>query len=93
MIFTTFLFFTYYQIRKIENLIWNEEHPHNDNTDDNDVVIMKLTKPLKFNSKVKPACLPVDESWTPASDPNNRCYASGWGTTKNGKIQIVSKAI
>ena len=54
---------------------------------------MKLKKPLKFNSKVKPACLPVDESWTPESDPNNRCYASGWGTTKNGKIQIVSKAI
>ena len=47
---------------------------------------MKLTKPLKFNSKVKPACLPLDESWSPESDPNNRCYASGWGTRSNGKI-------
>merc|ERR1712062_49704 len=79
------------QIRKIANLIWNEEYPHNGNTDDNDVVIMKLTKPLKFNSKVKPACLPLDESWSPESDPNNRCYASGWGTRSNGSNKIPKK--
>ena len=44
----------------------------------NDWIILKLDSPLEFNDDVRPACLP-SPNWTPETDPNNYCFASGWG--------------
>ena len=45
----------------------------------NDIIIFKLKTPLKFNSKVQPACLP-SAKWEPESNAN--CFVSGWGYLK-----------
>ena len=44
----------------------------------NDWIILKLDIPLDFNDDVRPACLP-SPNWAPETDPNNHCFASGWG--------------
>ena len=58
--------------------------PYDYQTNANDVVIIKLSKPFDFNKKIQPACLP-NESWSPDMDSNNQCFTSGWGTKKSGK--------
>merc|ERR1719391_242996 len=44
----------------------------------NDIVILKLKRDIKFSDKVKPACLPTDNSKDYA---NMDAIASGWGST------------
>ena len=56
-----------------------------DNIGDNDVAILKLSNPLKFNSFVKPACLPPDESFYPENEGKTNAIASGWGHLKDRK--------
>ena len=41
----------------------------------NDIAILKLAKPLRFNLNVQPACLP-DASFEPK--PNSGAWVSGW---------------
>ena len=48
----------------------------------NDIVILKLSKPLNLlKGKVWPACLPSPD-WAPETD-SSYCMASGWGDTEN----------
>lgn len=42
----------------------------------NDVALLKLARPVKFNNYIQPVCLP--SGGQQPSNPNN-CYASGWG--------------
>jgi secreted trypsin-like serine protease len=46
----------------------------------NDIAVMRLAKPVKFNNYIKPACLP--QQGKSPSDPSN-CYAAGWGRMYN----------
>ena len=50
-----------------------------------DYSIVKLREPLTFNINVKPACLPNSENF----DIGNSALASGWGSTKGGKIYFL----
>ena len=58
----------------------------------NDIAILKLAKPLRFNLNVQPACLP-DASFEPK--PNSGAWLSGWGvgtrTLKFAFVKIISK--
>ena len=57
----------------------------------NDIAILKLAKPLRFNLNVQPACLP-DASFEPK--PNSGAWVSGWGfpdTLKFAFVKIISK--
>ena len=49
------------------------------NTNEHDIMILKLATPLKFNDNVKPVCLAT-------KDPKDgaKCYISGWGRVKSG---------
>ena len=49
------------------------------NTNENDIYILKLKTPLKFNDDVKPICLATKD---PAD--GQKCYISGWGNSKTG---------
>ncbi|KAG8569418.1 hypothetical protein GDO81_014402 [Engystomops pustulosus] len=51
---------------------------YNDNTDDFDVALLKLTTPLTFTAGVQPACLPMSQQ---SFNPNTRCWISGFGKT------------
>ena len=54
----------------------------------NDIVIIKLTTPLKFNANVGPACLPSAEF---EFFLNEKAIVSGWGLIyNNGKGQTYS---
>ena len=58
-------------------------HPNYDaDTNDNDIAILKLKKPLTFTKDVQPACLP-DPSFSP--EEGELGVVSGWGRTR-GKI-------
>ena len=50
------------------------------NTNEHDIIILKLATPLKFDANVKPICLATKD---PAD--NSKCYISGWGLVKSGK--------
>ena len=72
------------QASRIEKIIWPTSggKPYVPEGPDNDIVILKLKSPLKFNSNVQPACLP-SSNWAPENDEKQkeRCFVSGWGNT------------
>ena len=76
------------QASRIEKIIWPTSggKPYVPEGPDNDIVILKLKSPLKFNSKVQPACLPSDD-WEPEYDEKmrERCFVSGWGDQADRK--------
>ena len=84
------------QASRIEKIIWPSSggKPYDDNGPNNDIVILKLKSPLKFNSNVQPACLP-SPNWAPENDEKmkERCFVSGWGNQAYGKSieQIENK--
>jgi len=47
----------------------------------NDITILKLSQPIKFNDNIQPACLP-DKNETPAD--NTKGIVAGWGYTASG---------
>ena len=68
------------QVSKVinPNPNWNE------NTMDNDIMILKLSTPLTLGSDVQAICLP---SATFEPSVGSTCFTSGWGTTKeNGEL-------
>lgn len=61
-------------------------HPnYNPDVIDNDVGLMKLDSPLKFNRWVRPSCLPssitVGHNWKQEPRPGTHCTTVGWGMT------------
>ncbi|XP_078375353.1 trypsin-like isoform X2 [Oculina patagonica] len=55
-------------------------HPNwNRPTADYDIALIKLKNPIKFNSNVRPVCLPTTDFAT-----GTDCYISGWGRTVEG---------
>ena len=49
------------------------------NTNEHDIIILKLDKPLTFDANVKPICLATKDP-----EPNQVCWISGWGVSKTG---------
>ncbi|PIK44858.1 putative transmembrane protease serine 9 [Apostichopus japonicus] len=47
---------------------------------DNDVALLKLAEPVKFDYYVRPVCLPDGNDFDEAERYSN-CYATGWGKT------------
>jgi len=70
------------QVGEIEKFVWNMENEYDDQTKQNDIIILKLKSPLSLNSKVQSACLP-SANWAPENDINNKCFVSGWGALKH----------
>ena len=66
------------QLIEIEKFI---EYPKkmDPNTNEHDIIILKLKTPLKFNDNVQPICLATKD---PAD--GQKCYISGWGLSKTG---------
>ena len=59
---------------------------YNDNTKDNDFIILKLGSPLIFNEDIQPACLPSSKDYLSYNSTEDRCFTSGWGTLESGKL-------
>ncbi|XP_074633753.1 zinc metalloproteinase nas-15-like [Acropora palmata] len=64
----------------------------------NDIALLKLSRPARINDRVSPACLPEANYIVP---PGTTCYITGWGKTHNqnspsilqqAKITPVSEA-
>jgi len=68
------------QVRKVAEIILNQEFPYHSVAAGYDFVILKLDSPLEFNADVQPACLPTSD-FAPEYDPSigDRCFTSGWG--------------
>lgn len=65
------------QLRTVTHVIIHPEYSHKDLK--NDLALLKLHEPLKFNRWVRPACLPVDRPpWGPVA--GTQCAAAGWGS-------------
>ena len=67
------------QIINVKRIILNTEpgFAYEESSIKNDIAILKLSLPLKFNKQVQPACLPP-KTWFP-KDGKEDCYVSGWG--------------
>ena len=73
-------------MRQIQSLIWNDQSgfQYNSQTENNDIVILKLSSPLAMGDTIQAACLPSTSYWYPENDPNWKCFVSGWGTMSSG---------
>ena len=84
----------YEQFISIERIIIHDDY--DTDTLDNDIALLKLKTPIKYNSRVQPVCL--SSSHLPA---DTECWVTGWGASEeNGhnpailqqaKIPLVSK--
>ncbi|XP_030633817.1 transmembrane protease serine 13a [Chanos chanos] len=63
----------------VQKIIVNENY--NRFTNDYDIALMKLTRPVEFSNAVQPACLPAyDQNFAHGTE----CWTSGFGTTEEG---------
>ena len=53
-----------------------EHHKYNSYTNDNDLALLKLKEPIRFNLQVAPLCL---EGTLRGGKP--KCFVTGWGST------------
>ena len=62
----------------MNRIIWNQKSRFlwNEQTVNNDMVLLKLESALDFNTNVNAACLP-QSNWKPG--PEKTCFTSGWG--------------
>ena len=68
------------QVRKVKEIILNQEFPYHSVAAGYDFVIFKLDTPLEFNEEVQPACLPTSDFYPEYdSTVGDRCFTSGWG--------------
>lgn len=81
----------YLQIHHPEQLYL---HPgYNRNTVANDIALIHLKDPIRFNDHVRPVCLPKSTEKIPVG---TRCTAIGWGRrneTGNSKIYFIIRFI
>ena len=75
------------QVKNVAQIIWNQDpgFVYDDNTLENDFVILKLGSPLEFNQDVQPACLPPSANYLDINSSEDRCFTSGWGSLQEGK--------
>ncbi|GCB71721.1 hypothetical protein scyTo_0001681 [Scyliorhinus torazame] len=60
---------------------------YSSDTNDNDIALMKLTRPLQFTDYVRPACLPThDQQFLPGM----ACWITGFGHTREGASSTSS---
>ena len=61
-------------------------HPrYQSSNKDNDIALLKTTKPITFSKYVKPVCVGKKRV-----SPGTRCYVTGWGRKKsNGRMSAV----
>ena len=55
------------------------EFQFNNETTENDFVILKLESPLILDKNVQPACLPPSKAYLDMSSTKESCFTSGWG--------------
>ncbi|KAI1903866.1 hypothetical protein AGOR_G00031630 [Albula goreensis] len=63
----------------VEKIILNESY--DPDTNDYDIALLKLRKPVQFSSSVQPVCLPSFGLTFPSE---TTCWTSGFGTTEEG---------
>lgn len=74
-----------WQIIKVQKIIIHEGW--NSNTLENDIALLQLAKPVRFNKYVQPACLPG-----PDPVPGSKVVLIGWGlTATGGELSLVLK--
>ncbi|TMS16413.1 transmembrane protease serine 12 isoform X2 [Larimichthys crocea] len=65
------------QFRSIHNIIMHKDY--DDVTSENDVTLLLLSSPFKFNDHIQPVCAP--HNVTHESNLNfNHCFITGWGS-------------
>ena len=78
------------QYSRVVKVITNEDNPYDWKSNENDIIIYKLERPLLSRTAniIQPACLPSSE-FDPL--PESKCYISGWGKRRNngGKHNLV----
>lgn len=63
----------------VEKIIPHESY--NDETNNYDITLLKLTQPVEFSTQIQPVCLPDHDKTFPAG---TRCWTTGYGTTEEG---------
>uniref|UniRef100_A0A8D3B096 Peptidase S1 domain-containing protein n=1 Tax=Scophthalmus maximus TaxID=52904 RepID=A0A8D3B096_SCOMX len=57
-------------------------HPaYNENTNNNDITLLRLSSPVDFSDYIRPVCLAADNSSFPSG---TSCWVTGWGNTQSG---------
>ena len=69
---------------EVENVIIHKDY--NNDPLYNDIAIIKLKTPLKFNENVQPACLPDPD--TIPEENGNIGFVSGWGSSTERKYLL-----
>lgn len=67
-------------------------HPdYNENTNNNDISLLRLSSPVDFTSYIRPVCLAADSS---VFEAGTTCWVTGWGTIRtDGENLFIVKFI
>jgi len=69
----------------VSDIRFYDAAPWNSNTMDNDIVILKLAKPLNLGGSIQAACLP-SPGFVPSD--GSQCMVSGWGALESGNRNL-----
>jgi len=69
---------------KVSKVIRHPQFDHH--TYNNDIALLKLERPIKFNRYVSPVCLPQKD--VPAG---TKCFVTGWGQTEHEGLSHILK--
>lgn len=74
----------------IENLIWHEDFKRDLFTLENDIALIRVNRPIQFESKMQPICLPfVNNNHIPEPRVRNLLTYAGWSL--NEKTNTLAK--
>lgn len=68
------------QRRKVVRVV-KADYDNNENT--NDIALLQLESPVKYNEFIKPICLPTSQSYEVLNP--NQCMVAGWGNVDTNK--------
>ena len=70
------------KIIKVSKIVRHEDYKLG--SYDADITLVKLEKPVKYSTFIKPVCLPDEDQDETVGDS---CYVTGWGRTQEGGQQ------
>ena len=68
---------SYKQAIRVAEVIPNAKYGRHPRQSSNDIMLLKLERPLTFNEAISPVCLP--SQFKPIAN-GRRCFSTGWGT-------------
>ncbi|XP_049283469.1 CLIP domain-containing serine protease 14D-like isoform X4 [Anopheles funestus] len=66
----------------IEDIVVHKKYGSCDNSNANDIALIRFTRPVQYSKTIRPICLPLSESLRNRDHVGHTAHAAGWGKTE-----------